>query len=43
MWQNVDLTSVDHTWQGNSILFNTTCALDLTAPATADMSAKPGS
>ena len=24
MWQNVDLTHVDLTWQSNSVLFNTT-------------------
>ena len=38
MWQNVDLRCVDHTWQSNSILFNTTCAPNLIAHVTVDLS-----
>ena len=37
MWKNVDLT-----WQRNSILFNTTCALNHIALVTVDVSVKPG-
>ena len=38
-----DLTCVDLTWRSNSILFNTTCTLNLIALVTVDLSVKPES